>query len=67
MLTLCVYSAGGCLLLLTTSCIVARSTVFACGAGVLGPGQEAGAAQAFPSCELAHLLLKVRQDAGAVL
>ena len=30
------------------------------GSGVLGPGQEAGAAQALPLCQLAHLLLQVR-------
>lgn len=36
-------------------------------AGVLGPGQEAGPAQALPLRQLAHLLLQVHQVAGALL
>ena len=36
-------------------------------AGVLGPGQEAGAEEALPIGQLAHLLLQVHQVAGALL
>jgi hypothetical protein len=36
-------------------------------AGLLGPRQEAGAAEALPLGQLAHLLLQVHQVAGALL
>mmetsp|Transcript_4086 Transcript_4086/g.16724 ORF Transcript_4086/g.16724 Transcript_4086/m.16724 type:complete len:359 (-) Transcript_4086:1059-2135(-) len=36
-------------------------------AGVLGPGQEAGAAQALPVRQLAHLIQQVQQRAGTLL
>lgn len=36
-------------------------------AGILGPGQETGAAQTLPLSQLAHLLLQVHQVAGVVL